>query len=237
MAHPQVPDGLLTSTYSVVGRCQRTGMLGIAITTSSICVAARCVWVDANVGAVATQNLTDPRLGKLGLDLLRRGYGARAVVDELVRAGAYPEYRQIACVDHDGHSATWSGAKAFVKHAEFTERDVAVAGNLLASEDVVTAMAETFLETADRHLAERLVHALAAGKAAGGEVGRNERSAGLKVCDREAFPIVDLRVDWDETNPVAALAALWARYRPEMHAYLMRAINPSAAPFRDPHQP
>src|SRR5262245_36453550 len=120
-------------TYSLVGRCERTGMLGIAITTSSIAVAARCVWLEANAGAVTTQNVTDPRLGQLGLALLRQGYAARAVVDELVRAGGYPEYRQLACVDRDGASATWTGAKAFPAAAELCERNLAVTGNLLAS--------------------------------------------------------------------------------------------------------
>jgi len=205
-------------------------MLGMAITTSSICVAARCVWVEANVGAVATQNVTDPRLGRLGLDRLRRGYSAKAVIEDLVRAGAYPEYRQLACVDHDGHSAAWSGAKVLGTHGEFTARNVAVAGNLLATSAVIQVMAETFLAAPDEHLAERLVRALVAGKAAGGEVGGQERSAGLKVCDRESFPLVDLRVDWDEADPVAALATLWARYRPEMEAYITRALDPPAAP-------
>jgi uncharacterized Ntn-hydrolase superfamily protein len=202
-------------------------MLGIAVTTSSIAVAARCVFIEASVGAVATQNLTDPRLGKLGLDLLRAGQGARAVVDALVRAGAYPEYRQLACVDHDGHAATWSGAHAFPTAAAATDHNLAVAGNLLASGLVVDAMAQAFQEAADQHLAERLVRALAAGKAAGGEVGGNERSAGLRVVDRESFPIVDLRVDWDETGPVAALGALWRRYRPELELFVLRALNPT----------
>jgi uncharacterized Ntn-hydrolase superfamily protein len=225
---PALRIGTFTSTYTVVARCERTGMLGMAITTSSICVAARCVWVEASLGAVATQNLTDPRLGRLGLELLRQGYGAKAVVEELVRAGAYPEYRQLACVDRDGHSATWTGAQAFPTAAELTDRNLAVAGNLLASADVVHAMADAFRRAPDRHLAERLLRALAAGKAAGGEVGRNERSAGLKIVDREPFPLVDLRVDWDEAGPVERLGALWERYQPEMERYRLRAIDPRA---------
>jgi uncharacterized Ntn-hydrolase superfamily protein len=229
-APPPAAAGTLASTYSIVGRCERTGLLGIAVTTSAIAVAARCAWVEANVGAVATQNLTDPRLGQLGLDLLRRGYGARAVVDDLVRAGAYPDYRQLACVDHDGGSAVWTGTQCFPVHAMRSARNVAVAGNLLASGAVIEAMLAAFAGSAERHLADRLVAALAAGKAAGGETGRNERSAGLKVCDRESFPLVDLRVDWDEADPVAALAALWERYRPEMDKYVRRAIDPTSAP-------
>jgi uncharacterized Ntn-hydrolase superfamily protein len=218
---------MFSHTYSIVARCERTGMLGIAITTSSICVAARCVWVEANVGAVATQNLTDPRLGKLGLELLRQGYGAGAVVAELVRAGRYPEYRQLACVDRDGGSATWTGAKAFSTAAELNERNLAVAGNLLASATVVQAAATAFRATSDLHLADRLVRALAAGKAAGGEVGGNEHSAGLRIADRDSFPLIDLRVDWVETDPIGRLAELWERYRPEMELYRLRAVDPA----------
>jgi uncharacterized Ntn-hydrolase superfamily protein len=203
-------------------------MLGIALATSSIAVAARCVWVEANVGAVATQNLTDPRLGRLGLDLLRLGYGAQAVVDELVRAGAYREYRQLACVDRDGHSATWTGARAFPTAGDLAERNLAVAGNLLASPAVLPAMTRAFAAEAGLHLADRLIRALAAGKAAGGEVGANERSAGLRVVDREGFPLVDLRIDWDETDPVGRLGELWDRYRGEMELYRQRAIDPLA---------
>jgi len=223
---------MVSHTYSLVARCERTGMLGIAITTSSICVAARCVWLEANAGGVTTQNVTDPRLGQLGLSLLRQGYGARAVVDELVRAGRYPEYRQLACVDRDGSSATWTGAKAFPTAAELSEPNLAVTGNLLASETVVPAMAAAFRAAADFHLADRLVRALEAGKAAGGEVGGKEHSAGLRVFDHDSFPLVDLRVDWAESDPIGRLAELWARYRPEMELYRLRAIDPPAAELR-----
>jgi len=204
-------------------------MLGVAITTSSIAVTARCAWVAANAGAVTTQNVTDPRLGELGLRLLRQGYSARTVLDELVRAGRFPEYRQLACVDRDGASATWTGAKAFPVTAELSEPNLAVTGNMLVSAGVVEAMAAAFRATAELHLAERLLRALAAGKAAGGEVGGNEHSAGLRVFDRESFPLVDLRVDWAESDPIGRLIELWTRYRPEMELYRLRAIDPPAA--------
>ena len=219
----------MSHTYSLAGRCARTGMLGVAITTSSIAVTARCAWVVANAGAVTTQNVTDPRLGELGLRLLRQGYSARTVLDELVRAGRFPEYRQLACVDRDGASATWTGAKAFPVTAELSEPNLAVTGNMLVSAGVVEAMTTAFRATAELHLAERLLRALAAGKAAGGEVGGNEHSAGLRVFDRESFPLVDLRVDWAESDPIGRLIELWTRYRPEMELYRLRAIDPPAA--------
>ncbi|MFQ5959684.1 MAG: DUF1028 domain-containing protein, partial [Alphaproteobacteria bacterium] len=77
-------------TFSISARCPRTGMFGVSVSSSSVCVAARCgVWARAGVGVVATQNITDPRLGDLGLRLMAQGYGAKAVIEELVRAGAY----------------------------------------------------------------------------------------------------------------------------------------------------
>ncbi len=217
-------------TYTVVGRCARTGMLGVAMTTSSMCVGARCAWVAPFAGAVATQNVTDPRLGQLGLRLLDLGYTAAAVISELTTAGAYPAYRQLACVVRDGHSAAWTGEKAMGHHGHQTAQNVAVAGNLLAAPSVLQAMINTFSREPNAHLAERLLTALRAGKEAGGEIGRNERSACIKVYASQPFAFVDLRVDWDETDPVATLTSLWRRYREQMDAYVVRAIDPPRAP-------
>src|SRR5262249_46355685 len=113
-----------------------------------------------------------------------------------------------------------------------SERNLAVTGNLLASATVIDAMAAAFRATPELHLADRLMRALAAGKAAGGEVGGNEHSAGLRVGDRDRFALIDLRVDWAEADPIGRLAELWARYRPEMDLYRLRAIDPPAAEAR-----
>lgn len=219
-------------TFSIVGYCERTGMVGMAIATKSICVAARCVWVEAGAGAVATQNLTDPRLGKLGLELLKRGYSAPAVLEELIKVGAYPEYRQLALVDCDGLSAAHTGSAALSTNNQYVGKDVAAAGNLLAHKDVITAMGESFESNLDLHMAERLLRALEEGKARGGEVG-GEHSAGLKVAHKYPFPLVDLRVDYHD-NPVAELRNLWTLYEPQMQDYVERAIHPDLAP---PHPP
>lgn len=214
-------------TYSIVARCRRSGMLGMATTSSSVAVASRCMFVRAGVGAIATQNLTDPRLGLLGLDLLARGYSAPPAVRELVRAGLYPEYRQIACVDSDGQSAVWTGNRALPRYAELAADDVAIAGNSLSDERVVAMMAEKFSAMSSHHLASRLLAAIRAGFDAGGEAGHGERSAGLIVCDRESYPVIDLRIDWDEVNPVAALENLWARFSPQMTTFLDWAKRPT----------
>ncbi len=215
-------------TFSLVGHCERTGMVGMAVSTSSICVGARCVWVRANVGAVATQHLTDPRLGQLGLDLLSRGYSAQATLDELVKAGAYPEYRQIGVIDCDGHSAGYTGDQVMLERRHYTGEHVTAVGNLLKTEEVAIAMGESFEANPDLHVAERLMLALEAGKDAGGEVGGNEHSAALWVADRQPFPLVDLRVDWHDA-PIVELRKLWERYEPEMNDFINRAVHPNKA--------
>ncbi len=215
-------------TLSITARCPRTGMVGIAISSSSPAVAARCAWTAAGVGAVATQNITDPRLGALGLDLLRRGFGAAAVVAQLVQAGRFPEFRQLAVVDQDGATASHSGARALGINGAVPGPGCIAAGNLLASADVLPAMAASFAANAAEHLAERLLRALEAGVAAGGEAGPLH-SAGLRVSDRHVFPICDLRFDWSDT-PIADLRRGWEVYRPQMGDYLQRAIDPTVAP-------
>jgi len=102
------------------------------------------------------------------------------------------------------------------------------AGNLLASPGVLPAMAESFAANPAEHLAERLLRALEAGAAAGGEAGPLH-SAGLRVSDRHVFPICDLRFDWSDT-PIADLRRGWEVYRPQMGEYLQRAIDPTLAP-------
>jgi uncharacterized Ntn-hydrolase superfamily protein len=216
-------------TFSITARCPRTGAFGIAVTTSSICVASRCVWARAHVGAVATQNITDPRLGSLGLDLLARGFGAAAVIELLVKAGPYPEYRQLAVVDGWGGVAHYSGSKTLGTHRVVTGPSCVAAGNILETEAVPQAMVDRFLATpAEAHLAERLLAGLEAGLAAGGEVGP-VRSAGVHVVDRYPWPVCDLRVDWHD-EPVAELRRVWTLYEPQMSQYLTRALDPRSAP-------
>src|SRR5262249_57407677 len=165
-------------TFSLVARCAETGMFGVAVTSSSISVASRCAWAGAGAGGVATQNITDPRLGRLGLDLLAAGYGAEAVKTELIAAGRFPEYRQLAIVDADGWVAHHSGAKTLGRHRVVEGLGSVAAGNLLKSEDVPAAMVEAFTTAAGEHMTERLVRALEAGLSARGE-GRPVHSARL----------------------------------------------------------
>ena len=215
-------------TFSLVGRCAETGMFGVVVTSSSVCVASRCAWARAGVGAAATQNITDPRLGKLGLDLLQQGYGAASAMAQMVAARPFSEYRQLTIVDADGAVAHYSGARTLGTHRAATGEGCVAAGNLLSSERVPEAMVSAFLGAAGQHMAERLLAAVEAGLSAGGEVGP-VKSVGMTVVDRWPWPIVDLRVDWHE-EPIAELRRVWGVYRPQMADYLTRALNPPAAP-------
>jgi uncharacterized Ntn-hydrolase superfamily protein len=204
-------------------------MVGVAVATSSIAVGARCPHVRARTGAVATQNITDPALGPLVLDHLAAGYDASTALARALEQRPHSSFRQLAVVDRQGRTAHFTGERILGRHAVATGEGVVAAGNLLASEAVPQAMAAAFAAASDDHLAERLLKAIEAGLAAGGEEGP-VHSAALLVADAEPFALVDLRIDWDDAAPLAALRRLWSDYRPQMDAYLIRALDPEKAP-------
>ncbi len=214
-------------TFSIAAHCPRTGALGIAIASSSPAVAARCAHVRAGVGVVATQNITDPRLGPRGLDLMA-DLPAAAALAALRREAPHIDFRQLALVDRNGRSAVFTGAHALGVTGAIARDHMAVAGNLLAHDDVLPAMRASFVAAEPDALGDRLIAALRAGVAAGGEAGP-VRSAGLLLAGDMPWPVADLRVDWDD-EPVKALAALWALWKPQMDAYVIRALDPAAAP-------
>ncbi len=215
-------------TFSISARCPRTGEIGIAVSSSSPAVAARCAHARAEVGAVATQNITDPTLGPAGLDLLASGLPAEDAMARLIAVADHLEYRQLALVDTHGRTAVFSGARTLGIHATARGRGAVAAGNLLRAQDVPAAMVAAFAKHPEQPLGARLVAAMRAGEAAGGEEGP-VHSAGLLVVRDVAWPVADLRVDWHD-DPIAALAALWDLWAPQMDAYVTRALNPASAP-------
>ncbi len=216
--------GIDFHTFSIVGRCPRTGMFGIAIATSEMAVGSRCIHAAPGVGVVMTQANTNPRLGHLGLNLLRMGLSASRVVEELAANDPFVERRQLGCIDTRGGAAgrTGSGNRPWAGHRPAP--NVVAAGNAVTGADVVEAMFEAFEKTLDRPLWERLLGALEAGKRAGGEPN-GEKSGGLYVVDREPYPVVDLRVDL-HPDPVAELRRLADEYFPMIPYYMLRPINP-----------
>lgn len=216
-------------TFSIVGRCAETGQLGIAISSSSIAVGARCPWVRAGVGAVATQNVTLPALGPQILDLLEhQKLEPAAALDRALGRNGWSQYRQVTVIDGQGRTALFSGQQALGTHNALAGEQCVAAGNLLAHAGVIQAMVQAFEQTPGI-LVERLLAAMHAAMAAGGEAGP-VHSAALSVVDDLTWPIVDLRVDWADEDPIGQLAGLWQAYRPQMQDYLTRALDPTAAP-------
>ena len=212
-------------TFSSTGHCSRTGMFGVAITTSSICVGSRCPHARAGVGAVATQNVTDPTLAASVFERLEAGDSAAEAVAAVMDGRAHADYRQLAVVDAVGRTGHFTGAHILGTNRVVEGDHCLAAGNLLRTVDVPAAMVAGFEADPDAHLAERLL----AGLAAGGEEG-SVHSAALLVHHEQPFALVDLRCDWDDVDPVAVVRNLWTDYQPQMQPYLDRAVDPSAAP-------
>lgn len=215
-------------TFSLVARCARTGMFGVAISSSSPAVAARCSYARAGVGAVASQNVTDPTLGPLALDLMEGGMSAAEAIAEVRRRGKFIEYRQVLAVDRNGETAIHSGPNSLGIWTQARARDVASGGNLLANDGVPQAIVDGFLASSG-HLGDRLIAAMRAGLVAGGEAGP-VHSAGLKIVDKVSWPVADLRCDWTEDCPIEAVATAWQVYKPQLDAYIQRALDPRQAP-------
>ena len=215
-------------TLSIAGHCVRSGQFGVAISSSSPAVAARCAWARAGVGAACTQNITDPRLGTVLLDSMAEGRSASEAMAAIIRTEPLIAWRQLTAIDQNGATATWSGEHTLGVHATAEGHDCVAAGNLLADSNVPVAMVDAFAGLTEKELGDRLLAALADGLRAGGEAGP-VHSAGLVIVSDIAWPVTDLRVDWSE-HPVADLNALWRLWRPQADAYRLRALDPAAAP-------
>ena len=215
-------------TFAVVARCECTGMFGVAVSSSSPAVAARCAHAKAGVGAASSQNVTDPRLGVKALELMKLGASAAQALDIITSGAEHIEHRQLLAVDGNGGSATYSGSRSLGVYAEATGKGVACAGNLLANPEVPSAMVDAF-NTSKGDLGDRLIAVMQAGLAAGGEAGP-VRSAGMRLVRDVPWPVADLRIDWTEACPIAALTEVWAVYRPQLDDYVTRALNPDQAP-------
>jgi uncharacterized Ntn-hydrolase superfamily protein len=216
-------------TFSLLGRCERTGQFGAAVTTSSIAVGTRVPFLAAGIGGVLTQHRTDPRLGPRGLDLLRSGCTAEETVAALVASTPHHRWRQVAVMDAAGRTAHFDGANVKPERGVAHGPDVVAIGNILSNPRVPDAMAAAFLAAPGEPLAERLLRALEAGEAAGGEHG-DVTSACVIVVHRECFPYVDLRIDKDP-RPLPALRRLWEEYAPLADGFVRRAVEPDDAPI------
>jgi uncharacterized Ntn-hydrolase superfamily protein len=213
-------------TFSIVARCARTGRLGVGVATASVAVGARCPFAAAGVGAVVTQNRTNPLIGSRALTLLGAGVAADAAARQAAEAFDFPEWRQVALVDAAGRIGTYHGALCSGRYAEARGAAVVAIGNLLQSEDVPAAAVAGYA-AAEGPLEERLLAGLEAGLAAGGEV-KPLRSAALLVVDADAFPYTDLRID-AAANPLPRLRDLWVEWKAVADICRQWALDPYGA--------
>ncbi len=211
-------------TFQIAARCTQTGRFGVAITTRPMAVGSRCPFIEAGVGLTVTMARTDPRLGPLGINLLKLGYSAQRVLDEIAASDPNIEMRQICVIDRDGNAAARTGARNTNWSGALVLRNLVAMGNNLFSERTVSAMGDAWGVNEQLVLEDRLLAALAAGRDAGGQNG-GQHSAALLSYDREIYPYCDLRVD-DHAEPVGELRRLYDKMRPLIPFYYGRPAAP-----------
>ena len=218
-------------TFTAIARCPATGRLGISISTSEMAVTGRCVYIKANMGAVATQSRTDPRLGQLAIELLSLGYPAGQVLNKLETSDPYIEYRQLGIVDRYGKTAVRTGTDNGDWKGHEVGNQWIVMGNGLVGKGVVQGMAEGMESSEGEDLEVRLMKSLDAGTRAGGQP-KGQRSAGILVYETEGFSIINLRVDKSD-KPMEGLWDIFNKFYQLRDYYKERPDNPSIGNMDD----
>lgn len=204
---PRRPD----HTFSIVARDPETGELGVAVQSHWFSVGSRVAWAEPGVGAVATQSFTEVTYGPLGLDLMRAGKSAPDALNALRAIDPIPEVRQVGMVDAEGRADSFTGEKAIIEHCRHVGKGYSVQANLMEKPTVCAAMVRAY-ETTKGDLAERMMAALEAAQAEGGDI-RGRQSAALIVvgAERVANPwegrLFDLRIE-DHPEPILELRRL-----------------------------
>lgn len=194
-------------TWSIVARDPDTGALGAAVATRFVAAAGLCLNVAAGIGAVSTQATINPIYGPGGLRLLREGQSSQQVVDNLIAADAGCEHRQVHVVDDAGSVAAHTGSSCHGWSGQRMGHGVSVAGNVLAGPAVVEGTLAQFERSTDLSFAERLLAAMCAGQAAGGDQ-RGQQSAGILIYGTEEYPDLSLRVD-EHPEPLVELTRIY----------------------------
>jgi uncharacterized Ntn-hydrolase superfamily protein len=195
-------------TWSIVAR-SRSGAFGVAIASRFFAVGALCPHAHSGIGALATQALVNPLYGPRGLTMLSQGLDAADVVYALVDADGGREHRQLHVIDAEGHIAAHTGIQCIEWCGQIAGDGFSVAGNMLAGPRVIEDTAQAYDAGSDLPFAERLIAAMEAGEAAGGDK-RGKQAAALLICSSEAYPFLDLRVD-DHSEPLTELLRLYVR--------------------------
>ena len=206
------------NTFSIVARDAVSGMFGVAASTRLPAVGVLVPYARAGIGAIATQARTNPLLGYDGLDLLHQGHDAEEALRILLGSDPEPEKRQVGIVDSQGGSAAHTGAETDPWRGHITGDGYAVTGNLVAGEEVITTMAAAFEASEGDPLPERLVRALEAGQAAGGDK-RGKQSAAVTTVKDQPYPYIDLRVD-EHPDPVVELRRIYEVFKVQMLPFI-----------------
>ena len=193
-------------TWSIIARDGPSGAFGVAIATRFFAVGAPCPHAESGVGALSTQALMNPHYGRQGLDLLRAGVAAPEVVKRLIAPDEGREHRQLHVIDAAGRIGQHTGAACVDWCGATAGEGFSVAGNMLAGKAVVDETARVYRESSHLPFGERLIAALAAGEAAGGDK-RGKQSAALLIYSTEDYPQLSIRVD-DHADPIAELKRL-----------------------------
>lgn len=213
------------NTFSIVARCERSGELGVAVATAVPAVGSMCPYLVAGVGAVSTQSWVNPYLAIDALALMAQGRDPSAALAAVLAQDAEAAGRQIGLIGARGPGFAFTGTACTAWCGQLTGADFAIQGNMLVGETTLTAMRESWQRTASADLAERLMCALEAGDAAGGDF-RGKQSAALKVVGTEAYAALDLRVD-EHRAPVAELRRILGVARRQLMPFVQ------AMPRRD----
>ncbi len=231
--------GIESRTFTIIGRCAESGHLGVAITTSTPAVGARCPLVRSNLAAVASQAHANPALTRMTIKLLELGYAPAKALVEIRASDEWAEHRQVGIVDRDGSSAAFTGRDNPDWKGHINDTDFVAMGNGIHGEAVVAEMARTFVDTKGEILEERLTRALEAGRNQGGDLEGHISSA-LLVHGRDDYARTDLRVDFfqphegrAEQDAVDELRRLLTVYRPLIAFYERRPHDPDIGGWRD----
>jgi uncharacterized Ntn-hydrolase superfamily protein len=198
---------LVLSTFSIAARCPHTGMVGVAVCTAVPAVGALCPFAQPRIGAIATQSFVNPYLGIDGLKLLEQGLSAQETLAQLLAGDPGRDRRQLSVIDSQGQAAAFTGKDCFSWYGHIIGDGYAVAANMMVDETTVAAMARAFAAHANDELPERLLQALEAGDATGGDY-RGRQSAALLVYHTEDYPYRSVRVD-EHRQPVAELRRIF----------------------------
>ncbi|MCC7047038.1 MAG: DUF1028 domain-containing protein [Alphaproteobacteria bacterium] len=234
----ELERGVEFNTFTTIGRCERTGALGVVLASSPLTVASRCPFIKGGLAAISTQSFTNPHLAPIIFDLLGHGYSPAAVIDALRVHDRHFDYRQVGIVTQDGRVAVHSGKSGKDWTGHIVGDGFLAMGNTLVGPQVVDAMAKAFKANGGELLEERLMRAIEAGGDAGGEA-KGQLSAGILVAEPGQRPRTDLRVEMANPTPerggnaIRDLRRIVDAFKPMIRYYQVWPNDPTMENWRD----